>query len=361
MIEPLCVFGASEYKDQYHAYLGGLLRLQGILLLVLFALLSLAGLLCRLAPPLHLISGTLLGLAVACPFQLLFATLRAATYLKHSPVIAVRSSALYCVVLLVSLSWTKTHVGLSAGSALLITGLASAAASIGLTFSLKPVLSGSGFRLSQLAKEHWHFGRWEVAKIGADWLCENISLMAAGAVLGIAEVGTLKALTTLFMPFQQIITALRRMFIPKLSTMFKLQGHDATRERIKHLALGYSAGAAIYCAVLSVGARWLVPALYGNKFPGIISLVPWLGLMITVAASVYALDMGLRAVRFPKAIFISSSWTALSQIILIWPLSWLFGLRGLIAANIVSTAVFAGTMAWSLRNHRDSSLVPTVT
>ncbi len=356
VIEPMCVFGAAEYSDRFQLYMGVLLRLQAILSIAIFSLFGLALIVCQVVVRFRSAVSVLFGLAVGCPLLLTFFLLRTATYVTGRPATAARAAALYCVAVLVPLGVIQIRGHMSAGAPFLIMGGASAVASVWLLRILKPAWSGAEFGPLHVAKESWDFGRWELARVGSDWICENTSYLIAGGVLGIAQVGTLKALTTLFLPLNQTLNALRRIFLPYLSRKFRQTGHGSTaRESIRYVALLYAAGAAFYGLVLSVGAHWLVPLLYGKRFGSIVGLVPWYASLLVFVAPVYALDMGLRAVRLPKAIFISSGLVALWQVAIAWPAAHMFGLLGLILSNFVSAFIFLGTMMWNLRKATFSS------
>ena len=350
VIEPLCVFGAAEYSDRFASYLAALARLQAITSVAPLALFGGAALVCMWIPQWQWAANAAGGLAIASPFLLGFTLARSATYVTLTPGDAVRAAAVYCAVALGSLGALMKFGGLTAGSAFLVMGFASAAATFWLSSRLKPEWSSyKEWPLRQVAAKHWSFGRWELAKIGSDWLRENISYVFAGALLGIAEVGTLKALTTLFLPLNQTLTALRRLFLPHLARRFRHHGDDATRDSLRLLSILYAAGTLIYGVAVILAAPRLVPMLYGGKFPELVGLVPWFAGLLAVAVPVHVVDMGLRAVRLPKAIFISSVLAAVTQLFAPWPLTRWFGLRGLIVGNSVGGLVLLLTMTWSLR------------
>jgi O-antigen/teichoic acid export membrane protein len=349
IIEPFCVFGAAEYEQQYRTYLGALGRLQAVVSLACVVVLGTLALVCATVPRFYWAFSAMAGLVIASPLLLAFTLARAATYVVLSPREAVRAGAIYCGVLLASLACVTYTGALSAGTAFLVMGFASAVVTVRLVSKMRPLWSSTEFSLGRVVRKHWSFGCWELAKVGSDWVCENICYMIAGAVLGVSEVGTLKALTTLFLPLNQTLTALRRIFLPHLARKFLHKGDDATRESVKLLTLLYLSGAVVYGVAATILAPRLVPLLYRNKFPAIVGLVPWFAGLLLFSIPVHALDMGLRAVRLPKAIFRSSVMAATAQVLVPLPLARLFGLRGLIVGNVVSGVIFLTTMTRSLR------------
>jgi len=136
-------------------------------------------------------------------------------------------------------------------------------------------------------------------------------------------------------------------------------GHGSTRDSVRTVALIYGFGVVCYGLVLCVGAHWLVPLLYGNKFTAMVGLVPWLALSLMFSVLVHALDMGLRAIRLPRAIFFSSVMAAVAQVVVAWPLTRLFGLRGLIMKSLVTSAIFLTSLIRNLHTPQFSSIVAT--
>ena len=351
IIEPLCVFGPSDYSANFHNYLGTVLRVQGLLAVAQCVLFGFGALLCLVIPSWREGAGALIGLAIACPLILGFASLRSATYIALSGSAAVKAAVIYCVALVVSVLLARRFNFLNAGSAFLIMGFASAAVSFQLLQRLRPTCRDTGLSALAVAKEHWSFGRWELSRVGVDWITENIAYAVVASLLGIAQVGALKALTTLFLPLSHILTALRRIILPYLSkTAYASGGHERIGKSVKLLAALYGAGTLVYGVCATLAAPWLVSMLYHNKFPEVVSLVPLFAFALLFSVPVHVLDMGLRAVRLPKAVFVSSSLASASPILLSWPIIWFFGLRGAVGGSLLTSAIFLTCMGWSLKN-----------
>ena len=350
MLEPAIVLGASEYQDEFPAYMSGLLRLQAVLSLLQVCLFVLAAAVCASVPALRSGVGMLLGLAVGCPLLLLFWLLRTASYVASKSAAATKAALVYCIVLLICFALTERFGALNPGTAFSIMGIAGAVAAIWLLVVLKPAWRSTRPGMMTLAREHWDFGRWEISKVGVDWVSENFAYAVSGAVLGVSEAGALKALATLFVPLNQTLTALRRLCLPYLSRVYKQGGNERSVEAIRNVGAVYSVIALLYCVGMTVSAHWIVSSLYRGKYQEIAGLTPWFSLALMFTIPIMVFDMALRAIRLPKAIFISSSLAIVPVLITVWPLAVFFGLRGLIINGVVASTIFIVTMSRVLRD-----------
>ena len=100
ILEPMCVFGPSTYKNDFRAYLGILLRIHcGLSMLVIAAVFSGAGVLHALKPASSL-PAALVGVGVACPCLLLFWLARRGFYVNLLPQKAALGACAYSATVL---------------------------------------------------------------------------------------------------------------------------------------------------------------------------------------------------------------------------------------------------------------------
>ncbi|HVW86970.1 MAG TPA: hypothetical protein VHB50_19925, partial [Bryobacteraceae bacterium] len=337
------------YSPQFRYYLGGLLRIQAILSVVQICLFGLGALACVLIPSLNANTGMLVGLACGCPLLLLFYLLRTASYINLNPRAATNAAILYCVVLLTCIAVLVAYGRLTSGKAFFIMGLSSAMASTLLIGSLKPAWRSGPLSTIGLAREHWTFGRWELSKVGIDWLIENMSYAVTASLFGVSQAGTLKALATLFLPLQQMLTALRRIFLPYLAKIYSHGEGGRMVRAIKRVIVLFGAGTLAYGIGVTVAAPWIRTILYRNNFPELPGLVPCSALALFASVPVLALDMGLRAVRYPKAVFIAATSASIAPVFLGWLAGWTFGMRGVILNGLVTSTILIVSMTRSLK------------
>jgi O-antigen/teichoic acid export membrane protein len=349
ILEPLCVFGTGEYRDTMPSYVAGLVRLHLALSVALGALLGLAALGAHLLAPAQNLGAGLAGLALACPFLLLFWLARTAAYVALGADAAARAAFLYVAVLFGSMAVLRAIVPISTALAFLLLGLAAAVVAARLLHRLRPEWRAAHVPLREIWREHWGFGRWELSKVVFDWVGENVSYAVVGSVLGLAQVAMLKALTTLFLPMSHTLTALRRIVLPHLAKLSNHSGHTAVRGPVQAVLALYAGNAIAYGVVAVAFAAPLAHLMYGGKYQGLVSLVPWYAVATVFSVAIVALDMGLRAVRSPKAMFTSSVAGGVTSLCVSWPLAAALGVRGVIVAGIVTSSVVLLSMATVLR------------
>lgn len=338
ILEPMTVLFANLDEQRFRACLGSLLRVQlwisGVL--AICVVVTVLGL---FAMHLHsYVAWTLLALIPSLPFILVFWLLRSACYVRRSPQYATQAALVYSSVMLAGLVLYRHWFPVSGSMVFLGMGVSAAAVSWVLIRKLRPIFRSDVSDREQWL-EHWRFGRWELSKIGFDWVCENISYTLTAGFLGIVQVGALKALNTLFLPQAQIMSALRRLFIPHLAAVSERQGRRAAAKLVWRMAAAYLVGALVYGSFVSVMAKPLFRLMYAGKYMEYAHFVPWLAASAFVGVPGQVIDMGLRAIRSPQSIFTVSCFSAIACICITVPLTWAFAIRGAIASIVLSTVV----------------------
>jgi O-antigen/teichoic acid export membrane protein len=194
ILEPMAVLSASYDDQQFRSYLGSLLRVQAWISAALAFCLILKVFVLFLLFHQNSVAWTLLALVPSLPFILVFFLLRGACYVRRSPQHATQAAFVYSCVMLAGLVIVSHWFQMTGFMVFLGIGLAAAAVSCVLLTRLRPdFLSKISDREQWL--EHWNFGRWELSKIGFDWLSQNISYTFTASFMGMAQVGPLRRLT----------------------------------------------------------------------------------------------------------------------------------------------------------------------
>jgi O-antigen/teichoic acid export membrane protein len=338
ILEPMSVLSASLDEERFRSYLGSLLRVQVRISAVLTITLAVFVLGLFATRPHNLIASPLLALVVSLPFILVFWLLRGACYVKRSPQYATQGAFIYSVVMLGGLMVVRHWFQMSGFTVFIGMGVSAAAVSCLLLTRLRPNFQSAISDREQWI-EHWNFGRWELSKIGFDWISQNISYTLTAGFLGMAQVGALKAIMTVFLPLTQSMAALRRLILPHLATVSDRDGHRGTADSVRNMVVIYVVGGLVYGILVSLAAKPLFRLLYAGKFMEFTYLVPWAAVGLLFGLPAHVIDMGLRAIRSPKSIFLSSCLSALACVCVTVPLTWAFGIRGAICSIIISTAI----------------------
>jgi O-antigen/teichoic acid export membrane protein len=335
--EPLMVFGPSSYGNQRREYLGAVLWIEGALGLVFVGVLVSATFIAHHFATSGDLARALAGLCLSTPCVFLFWVARFAFYLEQCPGRAAAGSTLYSVLLLSGTLLAFRQGVLSPFVAFVAIALAALTSAVSMLVRLKPVLKrGSNPALRSVWNRHWHYGRWALGTAGMRWIPGNVSYALTGTLLGLADVGTLKALLNFFLPLGQVANSFGLVFQPYLSGVFGKEGRSATRTPVRRVALLYLGGGSLYWVLLTVFRVPFVRLLYGGKFLESAHLVPWVCCGAVLTAVSYAPSMGLRAIQSPSSIFVAYCVAGAVSVVFGIAAIWLYGLAGAIGSFVLS-------------------------
>ena len=335
--EPMAVFGPATYRENLPQYLGVLLWING-LLAFLFALFL--GVCALVAHEFRLsggLAGSFAGLSLAAGCNFVLQWLRRALYLEYRVAEATAGSLLYSL-LLVSGTWIVYRHGLlSSFSAFVVMAIGSLVTSAFLLFRLKPVIRPAGHPdWAEVWRRHWDYGRWVLGTSAVKWIPGNSFYLLTGGLLGMADVGALKALLNLFLPLGQAGNSLSLVFQPYVSGVFGRKGRESTRVPVEWVTIAFLGAGLAYLAVLVVFKKPLFHLLYGGKFMDAFYLVPWVAVGGALVVASYGPAIGLRAIQSPSSVFGIYSGAALVSIVLGVLGTWALGLKGTIGAWVLS-------------------------
>lgn len=177
-------------------------------------------------------------------------------------------------------------------------------------------------------------------------LFSQISTLGLAAILGTAELGTLRGAQIIVGPVGLALTAFSVFVLPRLSA-------PGARQH-SHLAIAASGGAGLVAAVASVGlwigAPFFVPMLYGDQFEVPPILVFALGVRITVGALITGPALMLKARRRGAPIVIGRLAGAVIGVPLMLVTAALYGLVPAVWAGNAAALVNLAVLALALRS-----------
>jgi O-antigen/teichoic acid export membrane protein len=335
--EPMMVFGPSSYDHNRRDYLGAVLWLEAVLAVLFSAVLVAVALTAHHFGAGKGLAGALAGLCLSTPCVFVFWLARFAFYVEGSPGRAAAGSSVYSALVFVGTLMAFRRAVLSPFVAFFVVALAAFASGISMLVRLKPALKRRGNpELASVWNRHWDYGRWALGTAGMRWVPGNVSYTLTGTLLGLADVGRLKALLNFFLPLGQVSNSFSLVFQPHLSRTFGKEGRSATKTPVGTVTLIYLAGGILYWVLLSVFRVPVLRFLYGGKFLDSAYLVPWVccGAVLTVVS--YAPSMGLRAIQSPASIFVAYCVAGGVSVALGTVAIWLYGLAGAIGSFVLS-------------------------
>lgn len=277
VLEPQRVFGSSDYQHCPREYLGVLLWIHAGVTLVIFVFLGLSTWVALELTTAGSLPGALASMTFAAPCILLLWLTRGAFYVRLSPQFAVKGATIYCIVVLMSLSALYKLKLLSPFSAFLLMGLGAVASSAVLLIRLRPVL-GSRMDVAswrKVTKQHWEYGRWALGSSALSWVSGDIYFVLLSSFSGMAAAGQLKVLTNFAMPPAQTFAALSTLFLPYASRLYQGSGLAALKSLTSKIAGAFGVAAIAYWVLIVVLGKAILFWLYGGRYPGLASLIPW--------------------------------------------------------------------------------------
>lgn len=390
--EPLVVFGAGRYVQQFRAYLGIVIRghfavaALGSLLLIVAAISSWSH-----SRPIAL---AFWGLAFSAPLILLLWVLRYALYVRLEPgwaaiggsiylvfVIAAISSlwvgrnlpspaallgcsiesvlvvvlvlvfapdgwirwggVLYVLILLAVLYLTALRERFSAALPFLAMGIGATAVSALFLIHLRPRWNVDGsIRLREVAERHWLYGRWILASAILDWQRANIYYSLLPIWLGLSGAGTLRALTNISLPASSSLNALSLLLSSMLVRDRVRGGRDAMNRTMKVSLAVFLAVSAAYLILLLAFRSFIFRFLYSGKYESysLFSLI-LVGLIPFAVSMDAVIRQGFHALERSGTIFWAQLVSAIAGLGIGIPLTALTGLNGALIGQLCAYVV----------------------
>jgi O-antigen/teichoic acid export membrane protein len=341
VLEPMSVFGPSIYKNDFQGYLGILLRIHCVMsILIIAAVFAAAGVLYALKPGSSL-SDAVFGVGVASPCLLLFWLARRGFYVHLLPQKAVLGACAYSAIMLAGLLIVYRLHTLSSLSAFLMMAAGAVLTGPAMLHWFKtrmPQPAVRHFRVKDIVRQHWNYGRWALASSVVIWFSTAIYYPLLGSFFDLAKTGEYRALMNLSSPIGQAFVAMSLLSLPHASRAHHEHGAAVAGRLVWKLTGIYVCGTSLYWLVLILVRGPVVHHLYGGKYAQITSLLPWvaLGSIFRIAATAQAIV--LRAMRSPAMVFVAYSAACVVAILVGVPCTRWFGLRGTLFAWVLSSA-----------------------
>jgi O-antigen/teichoic acid export membrane protein len=354
ILEPMSVYGVKKYEDGIQSYLATQIRYQLQINVIISALL----LIVSFFMPVD-IRIALIGCAFSLPLTLLFWLFRRACYIRMETHIAAILSFAYAVIVLLGLFVLSKAGLISAFSAFLLLGVASALTSIAggwiLRVSLKAVFSeaeafffvGSGFH------DNWNFGKW----ILVSFLSDNVSTLfypiILGSLLGLERTAGFRSAQNLLLPLQQLQALITLITIPWMSRVKKTKPALSLRTDGWPVIVSYLLVGILYILPIVIFAKPIMNIVYGNSF---YTSYSWLIGLLSIPAILYSFNLSLavlyKAVEFTEPLLLGKVASAITVVITAWIFVSRLGIVGIFISLLLSTIVEGIVLFLCLKQNR---------
>ena len=211
---------------------------------------------------------------------------------------------------------------------------AAVAAAYGLRqFSVRPSFRGAGTCL----RSRWHITRWLASERAASWGATQLYLILAGALLGPAALGGLKAAQGLVLgPTMVVINGSGSFGLPE-ATRQLAEGGWTGMAKVSRFVTGAGGAAAGACAVVVfLAAPKLLAALYGPEFVRYAPSARIFAGSIVIAAFCVGPILNLTAARRVRPLFVVQLGKLAFSIAAVCVLSAAYGVTGAAASDLLT-------------------------
>ncbi len=222
-------------------------------------------------------------------------------------------------------------------------GLAAAVAAVyGLRqFSVRPSLRGG----RSFLWSHWPTSRWLVSERATDWGAAQLYLIIAGALLGPAAFGGLKAAQSLVVgPALLVINAGGSFGLPEASRQLEERGWTGMA-RIIRLVTGAGVLASSACAIaVLVAAPTLLRVLYGPEFVAYTPSARIFSISLVFAAFSVGPILALTTTRRVRSLFVVMLAKLAFSVGAVCALTPKYGVSGAAAADLLTSVLTLAIM-----------------
>lgn len=284
---------------------------------------------------------SLWGACIAVPLILLFWLFRRAAYLKLAPGLAARGAVGYCLTLACLFLLLK-HLGWLSGLTAFVMQSMAGVVAVCLLFGSFRIASDShtGPSASEVARQHWQYGRWAVGTQFVYWLSGNAYYVIVATFLRIQDVAALRALQNFTFPFGQFLSAISLLLLPWASRQFAEEGRLGLRRRVRQITLLFvGMASAYYLALVLFGSR-IIEVLYAGRYTGFAPLIPLVAAPMVVLSASQGSMIALQAMQSPSGVFFAYTFSGAVTILAGVPLTRYWGLPGAVVGMTLSYLIF---------------------
>lgn len=207
----------------------------------------------------------------------------------------------------------------------------------------------SAAQVQSSIRRHWDFSRWLVAKAVLQWFSSNYFLLAAGALLGTASLGAVKAAQTVLGLLHVFFLAMENT-VPVHAARIHLQrGTTALLRYMERLALVGTLFTLVISGTVMAWPDLLLELVYGEATEELVLALRGMAILYVFVFEVAVLSLLFRTLERTRPIFMAFAGTAVLSFLSAYPLVEAFGLYGVVGGMIGQQVLMATFLLLSLR------------
>lgn len=206
------------------------------------------------------------------------------------------------------------------------------------------------------ARRHWRSAKWLAPSAVVQWLSGNAFFVAAGALLGPAAVGGLKAAQTLMGVTHVVLQGLENVVPVAAARRLHRAGKAALGTFTLRVTLAVVAATAAIAGVAAAAPGFWLALVFGPAYDAYAESLRWFALVYVAIAAGFPLRAALRALETTRVIFLAHAAAAAFAVLAAPPLVAVAGplgaVWGLLAATLAGDVILAAALARALTTRR---------
>ena len=319
IVSPMMSIGPKQAADDEPAYYGAVAVQQAALCAAVFALIWGGATATAALFPDWYIEGLALPLACAAVAFQFQDFLRRNFFTRGRPAAAFATDALRYLGQLVILFWLFQTTPMDSVTVLwVITVLAALAALVALPACERMVWRAEVIRAT--TARHWQFSKWLAGSALMQWIAGQVMYVFAGAMLGAAAIGALRATKNLMGVVHILFIGLENIVPVRAARYFHSGSPNALRSYLLRVAIyGELATGAAAIVIFAAPDFWLSLA-FGDEYAGYGNLLRWWATVYMVMFLRLPLAAGLRAIEQTQAVFVATALSSAFAVATAYPL-----------------------------------------
>lgn len=354
IISPMMSIGPKQSESDAPAYFGTTIIQQ-----LLFSLLVFVLLLVGIESARTLLHGWELErlgfpLAVAAFFAQAQEFLRRYFFTRGRPGAAFAIDVVRYLGQIVILFWLLQNFPMDSAGALWAISICAAVATVfGILCVNKVTWDLDAIRT--ITKHHWHFAKWLIGSAVLQWTSGSFFILAAGALLGAAAVGALRAAQTLMGITNILFLGLENVVPVRAAWHFGNGGNKPLVKYLRRVALAGGVGVASISAIVAVAPEFTLNFVYGSEYSEYGYILRWMAVAYVISFMGLPLRAGLRAIEHTRSIYSAYQWTTLFTLVTAYPIIEILGISGAAIGYLMTQSILMAGLWIGLRKQLSKS------
>ena len=345
---PMMSLGPKQNANDAPAYFGAVLLQQIVFVCLSFVLLFLSVKISGLIFPQWDVQGLALPLASAAFAFQMQDFMRRYFFTRQRPLAAFINDAISYLGQFGILVWLFYTTTMDAEQAIWVIAATSlVAVVIGIFFM--GCVKWDARVTKTVARHHWKFSKWLTASALMQWGSGHLFVVIAGATLGVAAVGAMRAAQNIVGVAHILFQGLENIVPIRSANYFQNGGKKKLIHYLRKVTIFSTTATACLCGLIVIMPEFWLGFIYGDEYVSYSYLLYWYSGIYLIISLGLPLRAGLRAIEVTRPIFFSNLWASIFTVLFAYPLAVYYNLTGVMAGTLIIQVCMIVVLATSFK------------